>query len=242
MLQRKARQRADTSHSSATLDTDSTNADTKHMFTGIIEEVGAVVLLRPEGNVARLAIRAKYVREDLRVGDSLATNGVCLTVERIEPAQLWLSMMPETLRRTTLGMLKPGDAVNLERALPVNGRLGGHIVAGHVDGIGTLQHISGVGEERVMTYSMPRELSRFVAPKGSIAIDGVSLTLVTAGVDSFAVSLIRHTLGATSLASLTVGARANLEVDMLARYLDRLLTSREESEGLTFDKLRELGY
>ena len=212
------------------------------MFTGIVEEVGTVVALRPEGNVARLAVHAEVVHQDLRRGDSLATDGVCLTVERIEPGQIWLSMMPETLRRSTLGGLHPGDRVNLERALTLHGRLGGHLVAGHVDGIGILRQSSGVGEERVLTVAMPRELARFIAPKGSITVHGISLTVVDAGSETFSVSLIRHTLTVTTLATLAVGDRVNLEVDLLARYLDRLLTAREESEGLTLDKLREMGF
>ncbi len=212
------------------------------MFTGIVEELGTVVALRPEGTVARLAVRAEVVRQDLRIGDSLATDGVCLTVERIEPGQLWLSMMPETLRCTTLGGLHAGDRVNLERALTLQSRLGGHLVAGHVDGIGVLRHSSGVGEERVLTLSMSRELARFIAPKGSITVNGISLTVVEAGSETFSVSLIRHTLNATTLATLAVGERVNLEVDLIARYLDRLLSAREENGGLTLDKLRELGY
>lgn len=212
------------------------------MFTGIIEELGTVVTLRREANVARLAIQAQQVRDDLHIGDSLATNGVCLTVERIEASQLWLSMMPETLKRTTLGQLKPGEKVNLERALPVTGRLGGHILAGHVDGIGVLERTSGVGEEHVITVTMPTELARFVAPKGSIAVDGISLTVVDAERAWFSVSLIRHTLGVTTLAQRVVGSHVNLEVDLLARYLDRLLTTREEHGGLTLERMRELGY
>lgn len=212
------------------------------MFTGIIEELGTVATLRPEGNVARLAVRAEKVRDDLRIGDSLAVNGVCLTVERIEPAQVWLSMMPETLRRTTLGGLAAGDAVNLERALRLDGRLGGHLVAGHVDGIGVLQRVAGAGEERVLTFTMPRELSPFVVEKGSITIDGISLTVVDTERETFSVSLIRHTLTVTTLARMQPGQRVNLEVDMIARYLSRLLSTRETPEGLTMARLQELGY
>jgi riboflavin synthase len=212
------------------------------MFTGIIEELGSVVTVRREANVARLAVRATHVREGMRVGDSLATNGVCLTVERIEPEALWVSMMPETLKRTTLGRLRTGAPVNLERALRLDGRLGGHLVAGHVDGQGILERVSGVGEERVYTFSLPADLVRFVAPKGSIAIDGISLTVVDVTRDAFSVSLIRHTLSATTLATLTPGMPVNLEVDLLARYLDRLLTARETPTGLTLARLQELGY
>lgn len=211
------------------------------MFTGIIEELGTVISLRREANVARLALKAEAVRDDLHIGDSLATNGVCLTVERIEPAEILVTMMPETLRVTTLGTLKPGDKVNLERALRLDGRLGGHIVAGHVDGIATLTRISGVGEERVYTFTMPADLARFIAPKGSIAIDGISLTVVEVSQETFSVSLIRHTLGLTTLAYRSVGSPVNLEVDVLALYLDRLLTTRD-APGLTLARLQELGY
>ena len=212
------------------------------MFTGIIEELGTVVSLRREANVARLALQAEVVRGDLHIGDSLATNGVCLTVERIEPAALWLTMMPETLRRSTLGALHAGDRVNLERALRVDGRLGGHILAGHVDGIATLTRIAGSGEERVYTFSLPRELARFIAAQGSIAVDGISLTVVEVSDATFAVSLIRHTLGRTTLAERTVGSQVNVEVDLLARYLDRLLAAQAPTGTLTMERLSDLGY
>ena len=211
------------------------------MFTGIIEELGTVVVLRKEGSVARLAIRAEKVRDDLHVGDSLATNGVCLTVERIEAAQLSLSMMPETLKRTTLGELCPGAQVNLERALPLHGRLGGHLVAGHVDGIGVLQGITGTGEERVLSFSMPRELARFVAPKApspSTASASRSSTPAAAPSPS-PLSATRSPSPRWQPSAWAIAV--NLEVDMLARYLNRLLTTREGDAGMTLEKLREFG-
>ena len=219
-----------------------TPGNTKGVFTGIIEELGTVKALRREGKAARLAVGAEVVRGDLRVGDSLAVNGVCLTVERIEPAQLWASMMPETLGRSTLGALSPGDQVNLERALRLDGRLGGHLVLGHVDGIGQVLKIEGAGEERVLTISLPAELTRFVASKGSIAVDGVSLTVVDAESDRFSVSLIRHTLGLTTFSLRQSGDRVNLEVDPIARYVARLLEYRDAPQSLTLERLRELGY
>lgn len=212
------------------------------MFTGIIEEVGTVVSLQREANVARLSLQASCVREGLKIGDSLATNGVCLTVEKIAPAQLSLTMMPETLRRSTLGHLSPGQKVNLERALRADGRLGGHILSGHVDGEATLLRISGSGEERIYRFSLPADIARFVAPRGSIAIDGISLTVIEVNEADFSVSLIRHTMSATTLASAVVGIRVNLEVDLLARYIDRLLSARDVTPPLTMERLQELGY
>jgi len=212
------------------------------MFTGIVEELGTVKALRREGSAARLAVQAEVVRGDLRIGDSLAVNGVCLTVERIEPAQLWASMMPETLSRSTLGSISNGEQVNLERALRLDGRLGGHLVLGHVDGIGQVLKIDGAGEERILTISLPAGLTRFVASKGSIAVDGVSLTVVDAETDRFSVSLIRHTLGLTTFSLRRPGDRVNLEVDPIARYVARLLENREAPQGLSIERLRELGY
>jgi riboflavin synthase len=212
------------------------------VFTGIVEELGTVKALRREGSAVRLAVQAEVVREDMRIGDSLAVNGVCLTVERIEPAQLWASMMPETLGRSTLGSLANGEKVNLERALRLDGRLGGHLVLGHVDGIGQVLKIEGAGEERVLTISLSAELTRFVAAKGSIAVDGVSLTVVDTHADHFSVSLIRHTLGLTTFSLRQPGDRVNLEVDPIARYVARLLEYREAPRGLSLERLRELGY
>lgn len=211
------------------------------MFTGIIEEVGIINNLKHESNVARLAVKVKLVLDDMKIGDSLAVNGVCLTVESFENSIVKLTMMPETLKTTTLGQLSSGDKVNLERAMLMNGRLGGHIVSGHVDGIGKLIRIGGTGEVKVLFFSMPTHLSKYIAHKGSITVSGVSLTVIDAENDFFSVSLVRHTLSATILNDLKIGNDVNIEIDVLARYIERLFEKNDRG-GLTETKLRELGY
>jgi riboflavin synthase len=211
------------------------------MFTGIIEEIGTISNIKRDSNVARLAVNAKIVLNDMKIGDSLAVNGVCLTVESFDNHIANLTMMPETLKTTTLGSLSSGNKVNLERAMQLNGRLGGHIVSGHVDGIGKLIRIGGTGEERILYFSIPTALSKYVAHKGSITVSGVSLTVIEAEVESFSVSLVRHTLAATILNDLKIGDSVNIEIDVIARYIEKLL-NQKESGGLTEAKLRELGY
>jgi riboflavin synthase len=194
------------------------------MFTGIIEEMGEVLSVehRPDG--ARLRIRAGRLLDGARIGESIAVSGVCLTMVTVAPGEFEADLAAETLRRTTLGMIRPGDQVNLERPLRLDQRLGGHIVQGHVDGVGTITGIKPEGDGLWMEIAPPADLTRYIAEKGSVAVDGISLTV--AGIlegGGFAVALIPHTLAATTLGGARVGGHVNLEVDILAKYVERLL-------------------
>ncbi|MFC7330290.1 riboflavin synthase [Marinactinospora rubrisoli] len=202
------------------------------MFTGIVEELGEVVAIAhvgPAGQAARLTIHGPTVTADARHGDSIAVNGVCLTVTECADGRFAADVMKETLDRSSLGVLTPGSPVNLERAAPVSGRLGGHIVQGHVDGTGrVLERVPGADWETVR-IALPADLARYVVEKGSIAVDGVSLTVVAAADDAFTVGLIPTTLDLTTLGRTAIGQPVNLEVDVLAKYVERLLgaTGRE---------------
>lgn len=197
------------------------------MFTGIIEELGEVAALTRMGDAARLRVRGPRVCSDVRHGDSIAVNGVCLTAVDADGQGFSADIMAETLARTGLGQLVVGDRVNLERPVSVAGRLGGHIVQGHVDGLGVV--VSRAPSERweVVTVAVPTELGKYLVAKGSVTIDGVSLTVVDVA-DSpiqttFTVSLIPTTLSETTLGSRAVGERVNIEVDVLAKYVERLM-------------------
>jgi riboflavin synthase len=193
------------------------------MFTGLVEEMGAIdrVEERPAGR--RLWIRAERVLEDAQVGDSLAVSGCCLTVVSLEPGRFAVETVPETLERTTLGRLAAGRRVNLERALRLDQRLGGHLVQGHVDGVGEVRAMAGEGDGARLALEIPGPLRRFVAEKGSIAVDGVSLTVARVTAAGCEIALIPHTLERTIAGAYAAGAAVNLEVDLLARYLARLL-------------------
>ena len=193
------------------------------MFTGIVEELGHVVSLAHGPDSAVVRIRGPLVTADAAPGASIAVNGICLTVVELDADSFCVDVMAETLRRTCLGELTPGSPVNLERALAVGDRLGGHIVQGHVDGTGTILARQPGDRWEVVTISLPGELARYVVEKGSITVDGVSLTI--AGLDdvSFQVSLIPTTLALTTLGTKQVGDLVNLEVDVLAKYVERLL-------------------
>lgn len=199
------------------------------MFTGIIEEVGEIAQAQRKGMAAFLGIRASFVR-DLKKGDSVCINGACLTVVDIQPPLFWVEAVEETLARTNLGFLKPGDRVNLERALPAGGRFGGHFVQGHVDGTGVIAQIVPRLRSKVMKIHTPKELMPYIVPKGSIAVDGVSLTVVEVGQDWFTVSLIPFTLEHTTLGLRKAGDVVNLEVDILAKYVRHMLTMFEGSK------------
>lgn len=196
------------------------------MFTGIVEEVGAVVALDLVGSGdAVLRVRGPLATSDAARGDSIAVAGVCLTVTEVGDGMFTADVSPETLHRTALGSLVAGSPVNLERAVRADGRLGGHLVQGHVDGVGQIVSREPGPRWDDVVIALPPELAGYVAEKGSIAVSGVSLTVTHVGADSFAVSLIPTTLAATTLGTLAVGNLVNLEVDVIAKYVERLLAT-----------------
>jgi riboflavin synthase len=196
------------------------------MFTGIVEEMGTVVAVERAGEDARLRLRGPVVTDGTAVGSSIAVDGVCLTVTDVADGAFAVDVMPETLRRSTLGGLEVGDPVNLERAVPAGGRLDGHIVQGHVDGVGEILARQPGPRWDDVVIGLPPGLARYVAEKGSIAVSGVSLTVTHVAEDRFGVSLIPTTLAVTTLGRLAPGDRVNLEVDVVAKYVERLLDAR----------------
>lgn len=212
------------------------------MFTGIIEEVGAVVSI----GSGRICARAKKTLEGTHIGDSIAVNGVCLTVTGMGKEEFAADVMPETLSRSSLGRLKPGDGVNLERAMAADGRFGGHIVSGHIDGTGTIETITKDGNAFRYQITAPQNIMRGIVEKGSVAVDGISLTVAGVLKNSFEVSVIPHTRGETALSGKRPGAVVNLENDIIGKYVERLLLfeSREPEKktGLTKEFLLQAGF
>jgi riboflavin synthase len=195
------------------------------VFTGIVEELGEVTAVTELPGAARLAVRGKLVASDAEHGASIAVNGICLTVTGADGDVLTFDVMAETLDRSSLGVLRPGDPVNLERAVTPATRLGGHIVQGHVDGVGELLTRARDEHWELLTIGLPPQLSRYVVEKGSIAVDGVSLTVATVTTESFTVSLIPTTLHLTTLGNKEIGAPINLEVDIIAKYVEKLVAN-----------------
>lgn len=206
------------------------------MFTGIVEEVGRV-RATPAGS---LVIAAGSVLEGIERGASMAVNGVCLTVTDFERKSFSVDVMPETLKRTNLGLLKAGDGVNLERPLPLGGRLGGHLVQGHVDDTGRITSLRRVGGAMTIRFDAPHRLMSYIVEKGFIAVDGVSLTIVFQNTSSFGVSVVDFTAKNTTLGGRRVGDLVNLEVDIIAKYVEQL--SRASRPEITFDFLEEHGF
>jgi riboflavin synthase len=194
------------------------------VFTGIVEELGVVEALEDLGDAVRLTVRGPHVTVDARLGDSIAVNGCCLTVAVRDGETFTADVMRETLDKTSLGRLEPGSRVNLERAVTAHTRLGGHLVQGHVDATGRVVGRTPSEHWELVEISVPGALARYLVDKGSITVDGVSLTVVTAGETSFTVSLIPETLARTTLGSAQEGDPVNLEVDVIAKYVERLLT------------------
>lgn len=210
------------------------------MFTGIIEEVGTVRAVRPGSATAGLEIAAAIVLEGTRIGDSIAVNGVCLTVTAVARAGFTAGVMPETLRRSNLGACTHGTRVNLERSVVYGGRVGGHQVQGHVDGTGKVITRRGEGQALVVGIGAPPPVLRYVVAKGCIAVDGASLTVVGVDDRGFTVSLVYHTQAQSTLAALPVGATVNLEADVIAKYVERL--TQNHAADMTQEWLARAGF
>jgi len=206
------------------------------VFTGIIEEVGRVI----SAGAGELAIAASEVTAGMETGASIAVNGVCLTVTDFDQSSFSVKVMPETLRRTNLGRLVAGDRVNLERALPLGGRLGGHLVQGHVDATGRVTSISGEGEARLINFYAPPQVMDYLVEKGFVAVDGVSLTIVSKDTSSFGVSVVDYTLKHTNLGNRRVGDTVNLEVDIIAKYVKQF--TQADKQGVTMELLEQQGF
>ncbi len=206
------------------------------MFTGIIEEVGKVTSVQPRN----LVVAAKDVLHGMEVGGSIAVDGACLTITNLNPDSFSVDIMPETLGRTKLGLLRAGDRVNLERPLALGGQLGGHLVQGHVDDTGRVASIKSDSGAIIMGFEAPRQVMGYIVEKGFIAVDGVSLTVVARDADSFQVSIVGHTREHTTLGSRRLGDLVNLEIDIIAKYVEQL--SQARNTGITAEFLQEHGF
>lgn len=215
------------------------------MFTGIIEEMGYLVQVESGSTSGKIRLKAHKVLEGTKIGDSIAVNGVCLTVVELFGDGFTADVMPETLKRSNLGQLAPGSRVNLERAMAMDGRFGGHIVSGHIDGTGKIKKVWREQNAVWYTVDTPKEVMRYIVEKGSIAIDGTSLTVALVTENSFSVSIIPHTLGETVLGEKKAGDTVNLENDIIGKYVEKLMQPKEPETGestLTKDFLIRAGF
>jgi riboflavin synthase len=219
------------------------------VFTGLVEEVGIVRRIERARDSAHIRITAEKILTDIQIGDSIAVNGACLTVVSYSKGEFVADAVPETLRRTALGRLQPGDRVNLERALSLHSRLGGHIVSGHVDGLGYVREIGSEGIASVYTIETNPDLMRYIVEKGSICVDGVSLTVMDTRDNTFRVSIIPHTGQHTSLSDARIGQAVNLECDIIAKYVEKMVASlaggmpaKQVDSAISLDFLRNHGF
>jgi len=212
------------------------------MFTGIVEEVGKVVSVEKAGAGGRIAVHARKVLEGTRLGDSILVSGACLTVTAISADRVEMDLLRETLSKTNLQSLRPGDTVNLERSLTPQSRLGGHFVLGHVDGTGTITRFERAGEDLVLETEAPADIVAKLSPKGSVAVEGISLTVVSIADRRFTVHIIPHTLNTTNLNARGPGDKVNVEVDVFARYLYEFLTRLGKLPGISEEQIRRAGF
>jgi len=212
------------------------------VFTGIVEETGTLRGVRPGAESVVLDIAAATVTDGAAVGDSILTDGVCLTITSLRADGFTADAMPATVRRTTLSERRPGDRLNLERAMTLSSRLGGHLVSGHADGVGTVTSVTPEDNALVVEIEAPEAVFRVTVAQGSVAVDGVSLTVVSVAGDRVRVSLIPHTAAVTTLGRLAAGSRVNLEADLIAKYVYAFVAGRKPDGGLTWEKLAEAGF
>jgi riboflavin synthase len=219
------------------------------MFTGIIEGSGAISAIRPSGQGRRLSVTAGFLLNGTKIGDSIAVNGACLTVVTLSGARFDADVSPETIDRTTLKHAKTGDRVNLERALTLSGRLDGHLVSGHIDGTATITHKTKKGNAILIGFAVSPELARYMIPKGSVAVDGISLTINTCNETGFEVGVIPHTAEMTTIGIKAVGDDVNIENDMIGKYVEKFLagrtggvTGKNEKNAVNMDFLLKTGF
>ena len=209
------------------------------MFTGLIEEVGHIALIQRRERLFDITVEAETVLDDVKIGDSISVNGVCLTVTATGDTKFTVQAVEETLRRTTLEKQKKGSPVNLERSLRPGDRLGGHLVQGHVDGTGRITSVKGTRDNVLISISHEPELNRYIVEKGSITVDGISLTVSSARRGEFDISVIPHTLQSTTLVNARVGNSVNLETDIISKYVEKLINS---DGSLSIDQLKKSGF
>ncbi|KGR73522.1 riboflavin synthase [Ureibacillus manganicus] len=212
------------------------------MFTGIIEEIGKVTAIKKDSTSMELTLHCPKILTDARLGDSISVNGVCLTITNLQNEQMAVDVMPETVKATNIHQLKIGDPVNLERAMSANGRFGGHFVSGHVDGSGVIRSIRPVSNAVYIEIGISRELVENCIPRGSITIDGTSLTIFNVSDQSVTISLIPHTFTETILGMKKVGDQVNIETDLLGKYIQHHIKNKENQSNITLDFLKQHGF
>lgn len=211
------------------------------MFTGIVEEIGIIKSVKNIGGGKRITIQCKDILVDSKIDDSISINGICQTIVKINSNSFEFDSVEETIRKTTIKHWKENQKVNLERALKLSDRLGGHLVMGHVDTVGEIIYIKDLAYSRLYEISFPKEYSKYVIPQGSITVNGISLTVANCKDNTFTISIIPHTLIKTTIHNLNIGDFVNLEFDVLGKYVEKLLNNNS-SNGLSLNRLEELGY